>query len=132
MKTMLKISLITVSVLVGLIAWADDNNSDQQTQTNQPSAVQPSTSTSNPSAASPALQEEHRPCGLAPGEPVTNCPAAKTAEETEGDTALKPGGNKNPDVKSNVLVTSVGQNAQKVSQPLDPVKDEGKKSSSEK
>jgi hypothetical protein len=133
MKKMIKLSLITVSVLVCLAAWAEENNSNEHSQNHSSNSAVPAASAS-PGTAVTGTQEEQRPCGLAPGEPITNCPAVKSAEETEGDTAAKPSGNKNPEVKSNVLVTSVGQTAQKVSQPVAPVKEEdsSKKGSTEK
>lgn len=117
----MKITLLTVSLLLSLTAVAEN-------ETQAPQAQQSTNSTST----APASQaEEVIPCPL-PGEPVTNCPAPREPEVTEAGTGATAGGNVHNVLHLGLLLSSPKGNAlheannQPVPTPLRPrpVKDE--------
>jgi hypothetical protein len=126
MKTILKTSLVTLSVLVSLAAHAEENNSNKDQ--NKPAATAPADAT----APNAAVAEAPVPCPL-PGEPAANCPAPNRApEDTEGGVPYVATAGTRPEINTKVILTTPGKNAHSGAIPLSPLKDDNKKSGTSK
>jgi len=118
----MKITLLTVSLLLSLTAVAE----------NEPQAPQAQQASATSSSKAPAPQaQDVIPCPL-PGEPATNCPAPREPEVTEAGTGATAGGNVHNVLHLGLLLSSPKGNAlheannQPLPSPLrlSPVKDE--------